>query len=125
MSSFTYRGDSFTVIKRLFSSSFLSAIRVVSSAYLKLLLFILEILIPACDLSSLAFGIYVKQAGWQYTALMYFFPNFEPDSYSISGSYCCFLTCIQVSQEAGKVVWHSHLFKNLSTVCCDPHSQRL
>ena len=31
----------------------------------------------------------------------------------ISGSNCCFLTCIQISQEAGKVVWHSHLFKNL------------
>ena len=28
------------------------------------------------------------------------------------GSNCCFLTCIQVSQEAGKVVWYSHLFKN-------------
>ena len=27
-------------------------------------------------------------------------------------SNCCFLTCIQVSQEAGKVVWYSHLFKN-------------
>ena len=26
--------------------------------------------------------------------------------------YCCFLTCIQVSQEAGQVVWYSHLFKN-------------
>ena len=25
---------------------------------------------------------------------------------------CCFLTCIQASQEAGKVVWCSHLFKN-------------
>ena len=24
----------------------------------------------------------------------------------------CFLTCIQVSQEAGKVVWYSHLLKN-------------
>ena len=24
----------------------------------------------------------------------------------------CFLTCIQVSQEIGKVVWYSHLFKN-------------
>ena len=30
------------------------------------------------------------------------------------GSNCCFLTCIQVSQEAGKVVWCSHLFKNFS-----------
>ena len=27
-------------------------------------------------------------------------------------SNCCFLTCIQISQEAGKVVWYSHLFKN-------------
>ena len=26
--------------------------------------------------------------------------------------YYCFLTCIQVSQEAGQVVWYSHLFKN-------------
>ena len=25
---------------------------------------------------------------------------------------CCFLTCIQVSQEAGQVVWYSHLFQN-------------
>ena len=25
---------------------------------------------------------------------------------------CCFLTCIQVSQEAGQVVWYSHLLKN-------------
>ena len=25
---------------------------------------------------------------------------------------CCFLTCLQVSQEAGKVVWYSHIFKN-------------
>ena len=26
--------------------------------------------------------------------------------------FCCFLTCIQVSQEAGQVVWYSHLLKN-------------
>ena len=32
----------------------------------------------------------------------------------MSGSNCCFLTCIRVSQEAGKVVWYSHLFKNFS-----------
>ena len=31
---------------------------------------------------------------------------------SMSGSNWCFLTCIQVSQEAGKVVWNSYLFKN-------------
>ena len=46
---------SFTFIKRLFSSSSLSAIRVVSSACLRLLIFLLAILILACDSSSLAF----------------------------------------------------------------------
>ena len=30
----------------------------------------------------------------------------------MSSSNCCFLTCIQVSQETGKVVWYSHLFKS-------------
>ena len=46
--------SSFTFIKRLFSSS-LSAIRVVSSAFLRLLIFLPAILIPACASSSLAF----------------------------------------------------------------------
>ena len=27
-------------------------------------------------------------------------------------SNCCFLTCIQISQEASKAIWYSHLFKN-------------
>ena len=31
----------------------------------------------------------------------------------MSSSNCCFLTCIQISQEADKVVWYSHLFKNV------------
>ena len=43
---------------------------------------------------------------------MYSFPNFEPVCCSMSGSNCCFLTCIQISQEAGQVVWYSHLFQN-------------
>ena len=30
----------------------------------------------------------------------------------MSSSNCCFLTCIQISQEASQVVWYSHLFKN-------------
>ena len=30
----------------------------------------------------------------------------------MSSSNCCFLTWIQVSQEAGQVVWYSHLFQN-------------
>ena len=31
---------------------------------------------------------------------------------SMSSSNCCFFTCIQVSQEAGQVVWYSHLFQS-------------
>ena len=46
--------SSFTFVKRLFSSSSLSTVRMVSSAHLKLLLFLPTILIPACDSSSLA-----------------------------------------------------------------------
>ena len=42
---------------------------------------------------------------------MYCFLNLEPIHCSKSGSNCCFLTCIQISQKAGKVVWYSHLFR--------------
>ena len=48
--------SSFTFIKGLFSSSSLYAIKVVSSVYLRLLIFFLAVLIPACDSSSPAFG---------------------------------------------------------------------
>ena len=43
---------------------------------------------------------------------MYSFSYLEPVCCSMSSSNCCFLTCIQVSQEVGQVVWHSHLFQN-------------
>ena len=43
---------------------------------------------------------------------MYSFLNLEPVCCYMSGSNYCFLTCIQISQEAGKVVWYSHLLKN-------------
>ena len=51
----------------------------------------------------------------------------------MSSSNCCFLICIQVSQEASNMIWYSHLCKiqelrypiPCSTVYCDPHSQRL
>ena len=51
--------SSFSLIKRLFSSSSVSAIRVVSSPYLRLLIFLPAVLIPVCDLSRMV------QAGWQ------------------------------------------------------------
>ena len=43
---------------------------------------------------------------------MYSISHLEPVCCSMSSSNCCFLTCIQISLEAGQVVWYSHLFKN-------------
>ena len=43
---------------------------------------------------------------------MYSFSYSGPVCCSMSSSNCCFLTCIQVSQQAGQVVWYSHLFQN-------------
>ena len=92
--------SSFTFIKRLSSSSLLSAIRVVSSAYLRLLIFflaILKLMLHPAHHFSYVLCIEVKQVGWQYIALTYSVPNFEPVLCSMSRSNCCFLTCIQVS----------------------------
>ena len=55
--------SSFTFIKRLISSPTLSAIRVVSSAYLRLLIFFPAILIPACVSRSPAFVAAQAQEG--------------------------------------------------------------
>ena len=43
---------------------------------------------------------------------MYSFSYLEPGCCSMSSSNCCFLTCIQICQEAGQVVWYSHLFQH-------------
>ena len=43
---------------------------------------------------------------------MYSSPDLESVCCSISSSNCCFLTCMQISQESCQVVWYSHLFKN-------------
>ena len=97
---------SFTLIKRFFSSSSLSASRVVLSAYLRFVIFLLAILIPACESSSLHFAWCtlhkVKYTEEQYIALLCSFPNFEP-------AVCSLLSLIHVSQETGKLVWYSHL----------------
>ena len=101
-----------------------------SYVYLRLLIFLPAILIPAIffvsllhwfqqSSSSLAFHmiysaynitlLYIRQ----YTTLTYSFPNLEPVYCPMSSSNCCFLIYTQISQEAGKVyVWYSHLFKN-------------
>ena len=43
---------------------------------------------------------------------MYSFSYLEPVCCSMSSSNCCFLTCIQISQEAGQVIWYSHFLQN-------------
>ena len=105
----TFSLSSFTFIKRLFSSTSLSAKRVVLSAYL-----VIDISPGNLD-SSLCFFqpsvshdvlcIQVKWAGWQYIVLMYSFSNFEPVHCSLSCSNCCYLACIQNSQETYRVVY--------------------
>ena len=114
--------SSFALIKKLFNSSLLSAIRVVSSAYLRLLIFFPEILIPACESSSLAFHM-------MYSAYMLNkqsdniqpwctpLPIFEPVCCSMSNSDCSFLTCIQVFPKIGKIslrIFHSSLWSTKS-----------
>ena len=47
-----------------------------------------------------------------YTTLIYCFPDLEPVCCPMSRSNCCLLTCIQISLEAGQVVWYSQFLKN-------------
>ena len=85
--------------------------------YLRLLIFLTAILIPACASSILAFCMMYSAYKWNkqgdnvqpwHTP----FPIWSQPICSMSSSNCCFLTCIQISQMAGKVVWYSHLFQN-------------
>ena len=105
----------FTYIKRLFTSPSLSAIRVISSAYLRLLIFLLEAWIPSCASSSLAF--HMMYSAFKLTKQS---DNIQPchtpfpilnQSVVPCPVLTCFLTCLQISQEAGQVVWYSRLFK--------------
>ena len=120
---------SFTFIKRLFSFSSFFTIRVVSSAYQRFLIFLPATLIPACVSSSSAFHVMYsayklnKQGDniqpW-HTPFLILNQSIVP---CLVSNYC-FMTCKQISQETGKLVGYSHLFKNFP-VCCDSHSQRL
>ena len=75
----------------------LSPIRVVSSAYLRLLIFLPAIVIPACVSTSPAFltmysAYKLNKQGDNITALTYSFSYLEPVGCSMSSSNCCFLT---------------------------------
>ena len=97
----TFSLSTFTFIKRLFSSSSLSAVRVVSSAYLRLLIFLPTILIPACVYSSPAFlmmySAYKLNKQGEYTALTYSFSYLKPVCCSMSSSNCCFRRANSIS----------------------------
>ena len=104
LSSFTF--------KRFFSSSLLSVIRVVSSAYLRLLIFLPAVLIPACASSSQHFAwCPLLRSLISYWPLTYSFPDLEPVCCSMSSFSCCLLTYTHISQEVGKAVSYSHLLK--------------
>ena len=87
----TFSLSSFTFIKRFFSSSSLSAKRVVSSAYLRLLIFLLAILIPACASSSPEFLV-IYSAYKLNNMCYYLFDNHHSDRYEVI--YHCVLICI-------------------------------
>ena len=124
----TFWLSSFTFIKRLFISSSLSAIRVVLSAYLRLLIFLPEILIPACVLSSpvflMMYSVYKldKQGDniqpWCTPFLIWNQPVF-PCPVLIVASWRAYRF---LRGRSGGLVFPS--LKNFP-VCCDPHSQRL
>ena len=107
----TFSLSTFLFIKKLFSSSSLSALRVVSSAYLGLLIFLPAVLIPAYASSSPAFlmmysAYKLNKQGDNIQPWRTPFPIWNQ-----SVGPCPVLTCIQISQEAGQVVWYSHLFQ--------------
>ena len=94
--------STFTFIKRLFSSSSLFAIRVVSTVYLRLLTFLLAILTTAYASYSPTFLMMYsayklnKQGDDILDILLSYL---EPVCCSMSSFNCCFLTCISISQE--------------------------
>ena len=108
----TFSLSSFTFIKGLFSSFSLSAIRVVSSAYLRLLIILPEILIPACASSSPAFHIMYSayKLNKQGDNIQPWHTPFPILNQSIVP--CPVLTIASWPQEKGQVVWYSHIFQN-------------
>ena len=86
------------------------------SPYLRLLIVLPAILIPACGSSSPAFlmmysAYKLNKQGDNIQPWHTPFPIWN-QSVVPRCSNCCFLTCIQISQEAGQIVWYSHLFQN-------------
>ena len=106
----TFSLSSFTFIKTVFNS-LLSAIRMVSSVYLRLLISLPAILIPACAPSRSAFHMIYSayKLNNQGNNIQPWHTPFPIWNQSVVP---CPVLTIQISQEAGKMVWYFHLFKN-------------
>ena len=125
----TFSLSSFTFIKRLFSSSSLSAIRVVSSAYLRLLIFLPAILIPAFASSSPAFHMMTsacklnKQGDniqpWHTPFLMWNQSVFPCPVLTVTSWLCTDFS----GSRSGGLVFPS--LPEFSTIYYDPHSQMI
>ena len=108
--------SSFKFIKRLFSSSSISAIRVLSSAYLRLLIFLPTILIPACESSSPTFHmIYstykLNKPGDIIQPCHTPFPTLNQSVVPCKILTVAFCPAYRfLSRQV--MVWYSHLFKN-------------
>ena len=118
---------SYTFNQRLFSSSSISAISLVSYVYLRLLLF-LTILIPVCASSSPALHMMYSayKLNKQDDNIQPWCTPFIAWNQSIIPwfhvcSKCCVLTCIQISEEAVKVVWYFHLLKICHSLLWSSH----
>ena len=125
----TFSLSSFTLVKKLFSSSSLSAIRVVSSVYLRLLICLLVILIPAYTLSSPGFLIMYSHISeisrvtiYSIDMLLFLFGN----SLFFHVQFELLLPDLHKDFSRGRsggLVFPS--LSEFSTVYCDPHSQSL
>ena len=111
--------SSFTFIKRLFNSSSLSPIRVVSSVYLRLLIFLPPVLIPACASSSLAF--YMMYSAYKL--------NKQGDNIQPWRTLSWFGTSVVPCPVVTVASWPACRFLRRQvrwsaspTVCCDPHT---
>ena len=125
----TFSLSSFTFIKSLFSSSSLCAIRVVSSMYLKLLIFLPEILFPASALSSLAFCMIYSayKLNKQGDIIQPWHTPFPIWSQSVVPCTVLPIASWPAYRFLRRHVrWSVFLsLEEFSTVCCDSHSQRL
>ena len=123
----TFSLSSFTFINRLFSSSSPSAIRVVSSAYLRLLIFLLAFLIPACISSRPAFLMMnsAYKLNKQVTVFSLDLLLFLFGTSLFHVQFQLLLPDLHTDFSRGKsggLVFPS--LSGFSTACCDPRSQR-